>query len=476
MKGLIGEDTNSIVKYVITLVLVLLAFVGLVNAPKKKNKYSVSPRVTLKCRFINVMLWPYHKFQLRKEFLPLELSELKRFAVEKTGLDDFAEGDRGEKCFYMIAFEFIIQLANQACYSPLGYAAFQDFLKRLLVTRLRIHHELKEDSMKEYCDKNPIRKPIFILGLPRTGTTFLHRLLSLDPANTAPLTWELTDPVPRLKDDLDTDMKKRIEYCQRNIDMLLSLNPHFADIHELGADIPEECTLLMGVDGPALMFNFHTLLDVQETFYGWNWSEAYRNYYKALQIIKHYRDLRTGIQDTKRWVLKSPPHLGGIFHLVKEFPDARIIWTHRDPKECLPSLASLIRAGMDVSEGGGIIQLDRLGQQMVTYADLMYHNGDKFFSEVRDEPKFCSANVFYDSLISDPIRTISSLYDDFGYDFTDKYKRNIEEYLVNDKKKRDSLKGQSKSVHKYSLEEYGLTDAEIDKKFAWYCEKYLPSE
>lgn len=330
--------------------------------------------------------------------------------------------------------------------------------------------------MKEFCKNNPIRKPIFIIGLPRTGTTFLQRLLSLDPANTAPLTWELMDPVPRMKEDLEKDKTNRIKYCKKKIDMLLSLIPQVGEIHELGAESPEECMLLMGVDAPALMFNFHTLLEVQEMFYSWNWSEAYKNYYKGLQIIKRYRGLRTGIPDTKRWVLKSPPHLGALDHLTNEFPDARIIWTHRDPKECLPSLASLIRAGQDLCEGSGIIQLDELGQHMLTYADLMYHRGDKFYSTVEKKSDFCRSNVLYNSLINDPVGTVRSLYNDFGYEFTDEFKTNIEAYLVEDKMKRDLVKGQSKKLHKYTLEEYGLHDSEIDEKFAWYMKKYIPSQ
>ena len=99
------------------------------------------------------------------------------------------------------------------------------------------------------------------------------------------------------------------------------------------------------MDAPALVFNFHTLLPFQDEIFSWNWTEAYENYYKGLQIIQHYRGLRNGTPENRRLVLKAPPHLGVLDHLTNAFPDARIIWNHRNPKECLPSLASLIRAG-----------------------------------------------------------------------------------------------------------------------------------
>jgi len=92
---------------------------------------------------------------------------------------------------------------------------------------------------------NPVRQPVFVLGMPRTGTTFLHRLLSLDPAARAPLTYELQDPVPRYRDDPILDKQKRIKYCQKEIDMLNYYMPEMSQVHEMGADIPEECMVAM---------------------------------------------------------------------------------------------------------------------------------------------------------------------------------------------------------------------------------------
>lgn len=393
----------------------------------------------------------------------------------------FALVSTTEHSFYEQSFGYIIQLANDTNYSPVGYAAIQDFLKRLLITRLRIFHELKQEDTKAYCDANPVRRPIFIVGLPRTGTTFLQRLLSLDPVNTSPLTWELMDPVPRNKENLEKDKDKRVKYCQKNIDMLLSLIPHFAEIHELGSEIPEECTVLMGIDAPALVFNFHALLNVQEVFYGWNWTEAYENYHKGLQIIKRYRELRTGRPDARRWILKAPPHLGVLDHLTNAFPDARLVWTHRDPKECLPSLASLVRAGQDVCEGSGVVQLDELGRHMLTYADEMYQRGERFFGATRENDSSSAqqrqhrgAHVVYEDLVRDPVGTVRDLYRAFGYEFTEEYERNIESYVAEDKKKRDSVKKNQKGkLHKYTLEEYALTEAEVDEKFDWYIKKYI---
>lgn len=383
--------------------------------------------------------------------------------------------------FFDHAFNFAFKLANEASYSPVGWIGLQAFMKRLLIAKLRVIQELKEADTKDFCKSNPIEKPIFICGLPRTGTTFLQRLLSLDPSNTSPQTWELVHPVPRIKSDLQKDKKKRIKYCQKSLNDFLEVTPHFNEVHEMGAEIAEECTVMMALDAPAVMMNFHTILARQDEVYDWEWHKAYKNYYKGLQIIKKYRLERKEEtnQSNKRWVLKAPPHIGQLDQLVQAFPDARIIWNHREPKECVPSFASLIRAGQDFAEGSGTIELDALGKQVMKYADKMYTSGDKFFEDVKagNYPSSCRcSHVMYKNLIKNPVGTVESLYESFGYEFTADYKKAIEDYLEEDRRKRDSLKGKKAVLHGYTAEEYGLTDQEIDETFAWYRSKYFSAK
>ena len=184
-----------------------------------------------------------------------------------------------------------------------------------------------------------------IVGLPRTSTIFVHRLLSLDPANITPVNWELMDPVQRYKNDLEKDAKKHTKYIKDNIDMLLLPIPHFEDVHEMDAEGAEECTVLMGVDAPALVFNFHSLFFEQDEIFSRKRTEAYQNYFIGLQIIQRHRSLRSGMLETRCWVLKAPPHLAVLDNLTNAFPDACVIWNHCDCKEWLPSLVGLIHAG-----------------------------------------------------------------------------------------------------------------------------------
>jgi len=229
---------------------------------------------------------------------------------------------------------------------------------------------------------------LFSNSQPRTGTTYLHRLLSLDPSSRAPLTWELFDPTRRIHDDLVHDEAKRIKFCQKNIDFLISLTPQVNLVHEMGADLPEECLMALvgvsfervhsvggalpdshttsaltfplylfprdlcscqGLDAPLLFDTFHLFLENPDTAYTWDCTGAYLNYAKVLQLLQYHASL-TGEDQTslRHWILKCPIHLGLLRYLSAAFPgpEAKLIWTHRDVNDAIPSLARLIRVGM----------------------------------------------------------------------------------------------------------------------------------
>jgi hypothetical protein len=205
----------------------------------------------------------------------------------------------------------------------------------------------------------------------------LHRLLSIDPKLRAPLTWELFDPTRRLIGDSAEDKKKRIQFCQRNLDFMLSLAPHLNLIHSIGATLPEECLMAMvrkrievhpqtawwapstyerrflsffvpsytqGMDLPLLFDTFHLFIEDPAIPYQWDCTRPYYNYAKILQLLQ--MQASTMQDDERRWVLKCPIHLGMLPFLQQVFPDAKVVWIHRNITETIPSLARLIRVGM----------------------------------------------------------------------------------------------------------------------------------
>lgn len=430
-----------------------------------KSKYAVSPNTSWKAYFVNIMLRPMQILQLNKNFKPMSLKSCER-AAKKIAKSDTFEDDN-----YVPAFETMIARVNQVGYSPLGFFAAKDYFIRRLSVKLRVAKELKEPVMKPALD-TPVVKPMFVTGMPRTGTTFLHRLLALDPASRAPLTFELFDPVQRYRDDPKKDKKVRVTYLQRAIDLLDMLVPNFKAIHEYGTVLPEECLVSMGSDIPLFFATFHLLGGEDSPFFSWCHKIAYKNYYKVLQLLQFQAKRNNAPEDGKRWVLKCPAHLAHLDDLIENFPDANIIWTHRDMNQSVPSFCSFTRACQDAYEGG-TIQLDKTGQNVLGFAKEVVKRGDAFFE--KQKGKQC-ASVMYTDIIKDPVGTVEKLYKDFGYEFTDEYKEILEKHVEEDRLNREKMKkinGTNKKLHDYSLEMYALTEEDIERDLGWYQKKYM---
>mmetsp|Transcript_6173 Transcript_6173/g.8167 ORF Transcript_6173/g.8167 Transcript_6173/m.8167 type:complete len:460 (+) Transcript_6173:437-1816(+) len=431
------------------------------------NEYSSRPNISWKAWALNLALWPMQYFKLSKSYKPMKLEEMKKIATKIAKYDDF-EDHQFER-----PFDWTIKKIEEIGYSPLGYAAAKDFFIRRLAVKLRVNKELKDPIMSSALD-TPVRKPIFVTGLPRTGTTFLHRLLAMDPEARAPLSYELLDPVQRYRDDVEKDTKVRAAYLTKALDVMNMIVPHFKAIHEVGAYLPEECLMSYGSDIPMFFATFHVLMSEESEYYNWEHVTAYKNYYRVLQLMQ-YQAMRNGTEkEGKRWVLKCPAHLLALDDLVKAFPDARIVWTHRDPKTAIPSFCSFLRACQDMYEAASYIQLDKIGRNLMYCTDIFLKRGHDFFmkSSQKANPH---TSVHYGDLIKDPVGTVKAIYAQLGYEFTNEYEKILVDYIEKDRIHREEIKKKTggKKMHNYSAEMFGLTGEEIDQKFGWYCETYL---
>jgi len=370
-----------------------------------------------------------------------------------------------------------MELVNGGGYSPIGYASAHDFFLRRLVAKLRIVDHLKNTEEGKRALKTPVRKPLFVVGLPRTGTTFLHRLLAMDPEARAPVTWELFDPVPRRKDgDVAKDERARSRFVQKAIDKLLTVVPHFAKIHEVGADLPEECMMSIGSDIPMLFATFHMLIRPESTSYDWESGQAYKNYAKVLQVLQQQAiDQNNNGRKNKRWTLKCPVHLGLLKFLVEGFPDATIVWTHREPEQAVGSLASFLRATQDMHEGSRAIDLEVIGRDVLRFATEWIRRADDFY-ENRNAKNNPMANVSYKELIKNPIDTVKRLYKDVGYEFTEEYEGLLKEYIAKNNAEREEMKKQNKNkgevLHSYSISDFNIAKDDLEENLSWYRAKY----
>src|SRR5215510_8304301 len=260
---------------------------------------------------------------------PLRLSDaaLMAAAQRRTGLSDW--GDEG---FREALRRLLDAYERTAKVHLLGRLAIRRECLRLLSNRLRIQDELKRCPRIE---QTPVRKPLVIVGLPRTGTTVLHHLLAQDPLARVPRLWELLEPSPSPHPETAA-RDPRITRAEQMIRHAFALAPHFSALHPLSASGPEECIFLFQNTFMSVVFDAYS--EVPE-YMAWllqqDLTPAYQFYKLQLQVLQ-WRWPGT------HWVLKAPHHLFFLDVLLTVFPDVCVVHTHRDPTTALASLCSLM--------------------------------------------------------------------------------------------------------------------------------------
>ena len=297
-----------------------------------------------------------------------------------------------------------------------------------------------------------IEAPVFIIGLPRTGTTLLHGLMSEDPANRVPRTWEVMCPArfPNTLDGIEQARKltaSRLAWANR-------LAPQFKTIHPIAADLPQECIAITAQ--VFLSIQFHTTHDVpsyEEWFERNSQRLGYEFHYRLLQ---HLQMRSPG----RRWVLKAPGHLFALDDLLARYPDAKIIQTHRDPLRVMASMAShatVLRRAFSDSAAPKQIAADWTAR---------WARALERFLAVRDRS---SAEQFFDLRYEDiegaPLQTIERVYAFLGWPFTETARAAMTRFLDTNPKNKHG-------VHRYSLSQYGLEREVEMRRFADYCSRF----
>ncbi|MGB8329564.1 MAG: sulfotransferase [Polyangiales bacterium] len=349
------------------------------------------------------------------------------------GGDDFREGLR----------RFLHSAESEADLSLLGRLMVQRYTVDNLANRLRLvdwrkkHPEIANEE---------IVAPLFIVGLPRTGTTILHALLEQDPANRSPLFWEVQFPVPPATPQTWND-DPRIAEDEKILRQLYRLVPGFEAMHPMGATMPQECVAVF------TMCFMSEQLQVQfdvPSYQAWlDEQDMHPTYEFHKRFLQH---LQSGGVRGGRWVLKSPAHLHLIDTLVDVFPDARIIHTHRDPLEVCASVASLTAALRGASTD--VIDLEAIGrQQLAWWAKLieksleqrkrLAHRSEQFF------------DVKMSETVADPLDVVRRMYAHFGYPLTAEVEARMLAFMGDHTRDKHGL-------HSYSPTDFGI-DPERDR-------------
>lgn len=368
------------------------------------------------------------------------VEDLHESATRLTGLDDFGTDD------YTDGLRVLLDsYAADARLTPRGNKIKRSFLRGALVARL-----LAEQAWKQYPEHADVRieRPIFVTGLPRTGTTALHRLLTADPANQGLELWLAETPQPRPPRE-SWHANPIFQQIQAGCEQHHIEHPEFMGLHYVSADMVEECWQLLRQSLRSL--SYECLAHVP-TYSAWlaeqDWTPAYQRHRRNLQLI--------GLPDAhRRWVLKNPSHLFSLDALMATYPDALVIQTHRSPRTAIASVCSLAAhatEGWSERFTGEVIGRDQLE---------LWSRGLRRFTQERaeyDPAQFY--DVSYEDFVADPVGTVEGIYSHFGMEMS----RPARDAML--RMQRESTSGARKPAHRYELADFGLTGKEVDARFA----------
>jgi hypothetical protein len=316
-------------------------------------------------------------------------------AQRRAGSTDF-----GDAPFERPLQALLVACREEADLSLFGGAAIRWDLVRFLSNLLRLREE--EKRVPGILDQ-PIERPLLISGLPRSGTTFLHNLLTEDPANLVPRVWQLIHPYPLSRSGAGRD--RRLQQVARQLRLFQLLAPRFRRLHPIEADSPQECSEVTAHLFASLRFDTtYRIPSYRRWLDDAGHLDAYRFHKRFLQHLRHQAGGRG------RWVLKCPDHIFALGAIRTVYPDADLVFVHRDPVAVLASVARLT----EVLRRPFSRRVDRIdigrqdSERWLTAAGLMIAAADR---KVFARPIF---HVHYADLVGDPVGTVAGLYRHFG--------------------------------------------------------------
>ncbi len=376
--------------------------------------------------------------------IKLDEKELLNKAFNLTGLDD-----PGDPSFHEPLTFLLQSIEADAHLNPVGRLCFRSDILRMLCNRLRLQAE--RECHPRIADQ-VISRPIFITGLPRTGSTLLHALLAQDPASRAPRVWEVMHPCPPPQSG-SYHRDPRVYKTARELKWLDFIMPGFKRVHMIGPRLPQECIAITGHSFISYLFESMYFVD---SYREWHERQDKRPAYEYHEkFLQHLQWRAPG----SHWVLKAPSHIFALETLRQVYPEARIVFTHRDPLEVLPSCASFT----EMLRGAFTRVIDRkkLGAEISRH----WRKGARLEVEFsgRGDSRGPVFNVFYRDLVKNPLAVVRLLYKQFDMKLTKETEEAIRRFLAQNPRN-------AHGVHRYSLEDYGLDRHAERRRFAFYTD------
>lgn len=382
---------------------------------------------------------------------PFDPATLLDEARRATGFDDF-----GDESFRTPMEHLCAALGGEAGLNEVGTATQRQRVLDILITRLRVedwfarHPEIAEEE---------IGAPLVICGLPRTGTTMLHRVIAEDPGFDSAKWYEVRYPAP-FEGWTPDGPDARLDAAKEEVRMTLEMAPELMAIHPFDAESPDEEIMLLEQsffsrtpESYCHLPAFSAWLDAQDQLPG------YRYLVRLLQFLQWQHRQQGRIRD--RWVLKSPHHLGFLPELFTVFPGATVIQTHRDPVDSIPSICSMCffleTMGSDAPDAKATGSHWSAGW-------ATYLNRAMAYREEHGSERFLDID-FLDS-VRDPVGTVRHIYAQLGRELTPIAEGQMRQWTEDNAREK-------RAAHSYTLEQFGFTEESLRRDFAAYCERHL---
>jgi hypothetical protein len=377
--------------------------------------------------------------------MTLDADSLEADARASTGLSDFGDGSHREGLERLTA-----SMNTEADLTDEGEAMLRIRLAGALASRLRV-----EDTYRAHpeIDDQQIEGPVFVIGLPRTGTTALSQLVAADPQFRSLRLWESSDPCPPPESATErTD--PRIAQTETGLQMMNEMFPLMASMHHEEATGPTECQDLLGMSFRTVHFDGFARVP---SYLAWvtrcDMGATYRYHRRVLRLLQWHCPPRL-------WHLKTPVHMFALDSLLAAYPDAKFLWSHRDPAKVLGSVCNLIHytrswaSDRDDSLELGAEQLGRWSEAITRAMDFRSRVGaDRF------------ADLAWADLQVDPVGALASAYEQIGLGFSERSREAVTRWAG------DHQPG-SHGQHSYDLAQFGLEVDQVHQSFARYMDTY----
>lgn len=371
--------------------------------------------------------------------------QLHAAASAATGLTDF--GDPAE---YLPGLQRLLAALddNGPVFKPGGREFAWNLLVGVLVSRL-----LSEEGWKTHpgCLQHRVTRPLIVIGIPRTGTTALHKLLSMDPQFQGMERWLTAFPMPR-PERHTWAANPWYQACVAGLEQFFAAAPHMRAAHDMRADDVDECLEVLKQNFCSNFFGSSLRVpDYDRWWLEQSEASSYRRLRKVIQLIG-------ANSPEKTWLLKNPGHVAQVGNLLDVFPDACVIQTHRPPASALPSLCSVLREARSILEEG--VDTRAIGEREASYWGAAVEDAHR--ARARAPGQFL--DILQQDIQRQPMAVIQTIYQHFGLTLSDQARARMLERISAAPEARHG-------EHRYSAETYGLDPDRVNQRFAPYIQR-----